>query len=108
MEPTDAPLTQHWGEPPGMDEANLAMMAHLSVFVLPVLGPALIWLLRGKRSRFVAYHAVQALIFQLLTSVLSVATCGAALLLLVMPLWMGLRAQKGEWAGYPVLEAAGR
>lgn len=106
--PPAATSLQPWGTPPSSDEGNLAMMAHLSVFVLPILGPAIVWLLKKDQSRFVGYHALQATLFQLVTAFLSTATCGVGLLLLVMPLWIGLRAQKGEWAGYPLLESAGR
>lgn len=54
------------------DERTWAMLAHLSVLVNLVtgmLGPLaalVIYLVYGKRSRYVAYHAMQAFIFQLI------------------------------------------
>ena len=59
-----APLSQ-------ADERTWAMLAHLSVLVnlfTGVLGPLvalIIYLIFAKRSRFVAYHAMQSFLFQL-------------------------------------------
>ncbi len=97
-----------WGYVADRDEKSLALLVHVSAFFLPVIGPLVLYVLKRDQSRFVAYHSLQAVVFQLLTALISGATCGVGLLLLVMPLWMGLRAQKGEWAGYPLLESVGR
>ena len=53
------------------DERTWAMLAHLSVLVnlfTGILGPVValtIYLIFAKRSRFVAYHAMQSFLFQL-------------------------------------------
>ena len=53
------------------DERTWAMLAHLSVLVnlfTGVLGPVValtIYLIFAKRSRFIAYHAMQSFLFQL-------------------------------------------
>lgn len=63
--PGPAPLSQS-------EERTWAMLAHLSVLVnlfTGVLGPVvalLIYLLFYNRSKFVAYHAMQSFLFQLL------------------------------------------
>ena len=57
---------------PTSEERNLAMLAHLSVLVnlfTGVLGPftaGLIYLLYRDRSRYIAYHAMQSLVLQLI------------------------------------------
>ncbi|MFZ5808441.1 MAG: DUF4870 domain-containing protein [Chloroflexota bacterium] len=54
------------------EERNWAMLAHLSVVVNLVTGfggpiaALLIYLIYRSRSRFVAYHALQSLVFQLI------------------------------------------
>ncbi|MEI7848709.1 MAG: DUF4870 domain-containing protein [Chloroflexota bacterium] len=54
------------------EEHNWAMLAHLSVLVnlfTGVLGPVvalIIYLMFAKRSRYVAYHAMQSFLFQLI------------------------------------------
>ncbi len=63
--PTPTPLSQS-------EERNWAMLAHLSVLVnlfTGVLGPVValvIYLMFSSRSRYVAYHAMQSFLFQLL------------------------------------------
>ena len=62
--PTAAPLSQ-------ADERTWAMLAHLSVLVnlfTGVLGPVvalIIYLMFMNRSKYVAYHAMQSFLFQL-------------------------------------------
>jgi hypothetical protein len=36
------------------------------------------------------------------------ATCGIGAVLLVLPIWNRHQAYNGEWAGYPLLDSAGR
>ena len=54
-------------EPPlsPSDERLWALLAHLSIFVLSIIGPILILVLLGKRSAFVADQAREALNFHL-------------------------------------------
>ena len=54
------------------DERTWGMLAHLSVLINPITGFAgpiaalVIYLIYKDRSRYVAYHALQAMIFQLI------------------------------------------
>jgi uncharacterized Tic20 family protein len=63
--PIPAPLSQS-------DERTWAMLAHLSVLVnlfTGILGPVValgIYLMFSSRSKYVAYHAMQSFLFQLL------------------------------------------
>jgi uncharacterized Tic20 family protein len=54
-------------EPPlsPSDERLWALLAHLSIFVLSIIGPVLILALLGKRSAFVADQAREALNFHI-------------------------------------------
>jgi uncharacterized Tic20 family protein len=54
-------------EPPlsPSDERLWALLAHLSIFVLSIIGPILILVLLGKRSAFVADQAREALNFHI-------------------------------------------
>lgn len=75
---------------------------------LSFLGPLLVWYAKGSTSDFVAYHAVQAFWWSVITLVFTVVvgilTCGAGSLGLfffwVLALYVGLRAKEGEWFGY--------
>jgi uncharacterized Tic20 family protein len=97
-----------WGGETTSDERTLALVAHLSAFLVPVLGPLVLYLIKKDESQYVAYHAVQAGIFQVVSWAIAGATCGLGLVLLVLPIWIGIRAYNGEWAGYPLIDSAGR
>lgn len=97
-----------WGGNTSKDERNMALLVHLSCFIVPIIGPLLLWLVKKDSSRFVAYHSLQALVFQLIASAISGATCGVGLLLLVLPVIWGIKASNGEWVGYPIIESVGR
>jgi uncharacterized protein len=60
------------------DERMWAMLAHLSIFVLSLIGPILILVILGKRSAFVADQSKEALNFHitvLIASFISVLLC---------------------------------
>jgi len=68
-------MSTEWTPPPPLspsDERTWAMLAHLSVLlnlVTGMLGPVaalIIYLVFKDRSRYVAYHSLQSLIFQLI------------------------------------------
>lgn len=124
--------------PATRDECTLGMLAHILQIFSWFIGPGIIFLVR-RDSKFVRYHALQALFFQCLVIIVGVASLltllagafvglahrgataasaaialpilfmvvlwgGAALtwiLNLVLGIVYGLRANNGEWAGYP-------
>jgi uncharacterized Tic20 family protein len=134
-EPTPPPVLL---PEPTRDERTLGMLAHVLQIVSWLIAPLIIFLVR-KDSRFVRYHALQAVFFQLLVMLVWGATFlalfagffaalahhrgavgpaaiafpilffvifwgGGALtwfLNLVLGIVYGLRANNGEWAGYP-------
>lgn len=97
-----------WGETPTSDDKLWAMVAHLSVFVVPFLGALALYLVFKDTGRYVKYHAVQSLILQLVGWIIGGVTCGFGTVTLVLALWLAYRAYNGEWAGYPLIESVGK
>ncbi len=108
------------------DEKQWAMLAHLSALIalgagaLTFLGPLIVWQVKKDESEFVAQHGKEALNFQLtvffgalILVAISVATCGAALIVtvpllaalgiynVVMVILAGMKANEGEAYEYP-------
>jgi uncharacterized Tic20 family protein len=102
---SDTNLT--WGGETTSEERTMALAAHLLAFILPVAGPGIIWFLKKDTSKFVAYHSLQAAIFQIIAWAIGGATCGVGLLLLILPIVWGIKANKGEWQGYPLIDGVG-
>ncbi|MFT5679808.1 MAG: putative Tic20 family protein [Myxococcota bacterium] len=97
-----------WGGSTTSNERGLAMVAHIAALVLPVVGPILIYFIKKDDSKFVAYHAVQAAAFQVISYLIAGATCGFGLVLLILPIVWAVKAYNGEWTGYPLIDSAGR
>ncbi len=72
MNAQPVPLYPPESAQPSPEERNMAMFAHLSVLanlVTGVLGPVaagVIYLVYRDRSRYIAYHALQSLVLQLI------------------------------------------
>ncbi|MCY7362824.1 MAG: DUF4870 domain-containing protein, partial [Ignavibacteria bacterium] len=47
------------------DEKLLAMLSHLSVLLGGILLPFIIWITQKDKSKFVRFHSLQAIFFQL-------------------------------------------
>jgi predicted membrane metal-binding protein len=93
--------------------------------LLPVLATTLVLVINKSRNPYVLFHVNQAAWFQVVSSVaiavggllflvIYFVTCGAGLLLLplllvpwllsvLLPVWVAIGAQRGEWLGYPWL-----
>jgi uncharacterized Tic20 family protein len=94
----------------------MAMLAHLLGIITSFIGPLIIYLIKKDQSKFVAYHAMQALIFQavifigyIIGGVLAFIGVGFLLntalwvLNLVFAIIAGLAANRGEWYEIPVI-----
>ncbi len=98
-----------WGGETQSEERTFALAAHLLAFVFPVFGPLIVYFIKKDSSRYVAYHAVQATVFQVITYLIGSATCGIGFILLILPILAALKANKGEWEDpYPLIGGIGR
>lgn len=102
------------------DERTMAAVCHAvaGVFGVALIGlavPAVIWMAYQERSKYVRFHAIQALVFQIVAAVgvwaLGILTCGLGLVLVFAPMavqlyWAWL-AYQGSWKPYPMLEKIG-
>ncbi|QGJ70044.1 Hypothetical protein PBC10988_17330 [Planctomycetales bacterium 10988] len=105
------------------DEEKLyGMLAHVLTLLGFVTGfaqflvPILFYMIYKDKSKFVAYHALQSLFFQLagialavIAVILSLLTFGLGffifipavfLLMVIYPIMVGLKAYNGEWSEY--------
>ena len=106
-----------YAEPPlsPSDERMWALLSHLSIFVLSLIGPILILVILGKRSAFVADQAKEALNFHIavvIAEVVSVVLCFVLIGFVLLPVVIigamvfgvigGLKAYEGVAYRYPV------
>jgi uncharacterized protein len=121
------------------DERTMATLAHALQIVSGFIAPMIILIVK-RDSKFVAFHAVQALLLQLVNMLFSfvlfglwmgiilgaaftsgpkqtgpppsflfvfplvfLGVIGDWLFTLVMAILYGIKAGRGEWAGYPVI-----
>jgi uncharacterized protein len=121
-------MTCPQGDSLGADEKLWGMLAHLLtllgyvVVVGEYIAPLVIYLVYKDRSRFVAFHALQALFFQLLAlavaialMLFSIATLGCGILLaapleialaiavLVYTIIAAIQANNGVWYELPIV-----
>lgn len=105
---TEPPLS-----PP--DERLWALLAHLSIFVLSIIGPIIILVVLGKRSAFVADQSKEALNFHisvLIASFVSFLLCFVIIGFVLLPVVIigsmvlgvigGLQANQGIRYRYPL------
>ncbi|MEZ4322381.1 MAG: DUF4870 domain-containing protein [Myxococcota bacterium] len=107
---------------PTDEEKQMAMIAHLAG-IAGIIGPLIVFAVKGNESTFVRYHAIQSLLFEfaylgfVFIVIIPVSLCtfgfGSFLIFPIIPIvlgahvWAGLKAQKGEWHGYPGVSGIG-
>lgn len=109
------PMTTEWGQEPNSDEKTWAAVAHASCLVFGVIGPIIIYFMYKDKSRFVAYHALQASIFQLvmvtLIVIISIITCGFGAIfspvIIIFEVLAAMSAHEGKWKGIPGMSGIG-
>jgi uncharacterized Tic20 family protein len=80
---------------PTSDERLWATLAHLSILVISIVGPLIIWLIKKEESRFVEDQAKEALNFQIsfvIVFLISSVTCLGPLVVLVGGIIFGILA----------------
>ena len=110
------PAPGQWGGAPQVssDDRTWALLAHLSIFVLGLIGPLVIYLVKKDSSPFVRQHAAEALNFHItltlaaiVSFVLLLVLIGALLLLaigiaaVVLSILAAIAASKGDPYRYP-------
>jgi len=95
------------------DDRTMAMLAHLLGIFTGFLGPLVIWLIKKDQSKFVAYHGMQALIFQIALNLVMLGLGITVILIFLAPVvWVigivfavlaGLAANKGDWYEIPIV-----
>lgn len=70
------------------DEKLMSLLSHLSIIIpnIGVIAPIIIWVTQKDKSKFVRFHAVQAIFFQLLFFVLLMASIFIGLILMLISL----------------------
>jgi uncharacterized membrane protein len=112
-----------WGAEATSNDKMIAAAAHLIPLFIPLLGiigPIALYVLMDGKSKFIKYHAAQALAWQgavwLLSAtvlpILFFLTCGFGVLLLplllIPNLYGAYLAMNGQWQGFPAVEKFGR
>lgn len=124
-------MTSPQPQPLKSDDRTWALVAYLGalagfVFGMGTLGwfvPLIIWLWKRKESDYIAFHALQELLYQLacmailavgwsVTSALCAVLIGffmippmlaLSLAPVIWPIYAAVRANRGEWYQYPVV-----
>lgn len=106
------------GEPSAttQDDKTMAMLSYILGIFTGFLGPLILWLVKKDQSKFVAFHALQALILHavvvvgyILSSFLILVLIGFLtypaffILGLVYSILAGLAASRGDWYEIPVI-----
>jgi uncharacterized membrane protein len=115
-----------WGSDATQNDKFLGALAHGIPAFVPIvgaIGPLIVLLMFQEKSKFIRYHATQALIWQLalfvvsavVIPIISVVTCGfGGLLYLFLPmallvnLYGSYLAFTGQWQGFPGVERFGK
>ncbi len=91
---------------PTSNERLAAFLAHAGTFVAWTLAPLLVYLVKRRESRYVEFQALQALLWSLGGTVISIATCGLAIpVFMVFHVIGAVKAANGETYEYPVVGA---
>ena len=98
------------------DDKTMAMLSYILGIFTGFLGPLILWLVKKDQSRFVAFHALQALILHavvvvgyILSSFLVIVLIGFLtypaffIIGLVYSILAGLAANNGDWYEIPVI-----
>src|SRR5579883_183940 len=92
------------------DEPNdriAALVAHAGTAVAWLLAPLVVYLVLPRTSRWARFHALQSLLWSLLGTVVSLATCGLAIpVFLVWHFLAAYRTMKGDHYEYPLVGKA--
>lgn len=99
---TETPTPASADLPSNADDRTQAMLAHLSMIILGVVGPLIFWLIGKEKSEFQKDQATEALNFSILGTIVTIVTCGIGwIAMAIFAVIGGLAANKGEVYRYP-------
>jgi len=116
--PPNSSFSQSYDSAPvaSQEDKTMAMLAYVLGIVTGFLGPLVIWLMKKDQSKFVGYHALQALLLHavvtlgyILSAVLFIVIIGFftmplfGVLSLVFSIIAGLAANRGEMYEIPII-----
>jgi uncharacterized membrane protein len=80
-----------------------AVIAHAGTWFGWFLAPLCVYLVKRGESRYVEFHSLQALLWSVFGTVVSVLTCGVAIpIFLAFHLYAAWRVHRGEEYEYPI------
>jgi uncharacterized Tic20 family protein len=94
---------------PTSSERLAALLAHGGTFVAWTLAPLIVYALKRGESKYVEFQALQALLWSLAGTIVSLATCGLAIP--VFMVWHAIalwKVSEGHAYEYPVVGAIAR
>ena len=88
---------------PSSSERLAAVIAHVGTWFGWFLVPLCVYLIKRGESRYVEFHAMQALLWSVFGTIVSLLTCGAAIpVFLAFHVYAAWRVHRGEEYEYPV------
>jgi uncharacterized Tic20 family protein len=88
---------------PSSNDRLAAIVAHAGTWFGWFLVPLCVYLIKRGDSRWVEFQSLQALLWSLFGTLVSVLTCGIAIpVFLAFHLWAAFRVHRGEDYEYPV------
>lgn len=109
-----------WGDPATSNDRMWATLAWASSYMFAFVAPIVIMVVFQEKSKYIKYHAIQALVFQaaflavnvVVLPVVSFVTCGVGAVLylpaLCLPLYGAYLSWTGQWNGMPGLSNFGK
>ncbi len=103
--PSTALVYEPPSEAPVRPEGRMmAVVAHGGAFFGWFLVPLAVWLIERKRSPYAEYHALQAMLWSLLGTLVTAMTCGLALpVFMLFHAWAAVKLLRDEEYEYPVV-----
>ena len=80
------------------DDKLMSMLSHLAILIpnIGILAPIVIWLTQKEKSKFVRYHAIQAIFFQLLFFILLMLSLFIGIILMAISIMLANVSSGGE------------
>ncbi len=79
----------------------MAMLAHVLMIVSGFIGPLIIYCIKKDESRFVGFHALQAIYFSIIGFVLALITCGlGSIFVIICGIILAIKSNDGKWGKY--------